>query len=490
MTERSAGPRVVVVGDVMLDRTIDGSSERLSPDAPVPVLDVDRTAESPGGAGLAALMCAGSGARVTLIAPIADDAAGRRLRELLAPTVQLLECGHRGATRRKTRLRSGGQPLVRVDDGGPGEPADVPIDAVRDALRSADAVLVSDYGAGVSRHPGLRAELERAAARLPVIWDPHPRGGPPVDGTTLATPNLAEAAAALRALAPAEPDPRSASPDLVAARLARLWTSRAVCVTAGPAGAFLAVPDHQVHFAPAPAVSGGDPCGAGDRFAASATLALAGGALLTEAVGRAVADASSWVARASQAAPRPAAPPDRPGTATIPVDDADALRRLAIDLRAGGRTLVATGGCFDIVHAGHVATLQAARRLGDTLVVLLNSDASVRRLKGESRPVVSQADRARVLAAFDCVDAVAVFDQDDPRRALDALRPDVWVKGGDYGGTPLPEADLVAANGGRTVFVPYLSGRSTTTILERSRSTAPRPAGRESLDSKEIPWTA
>ncbi|KAE8762216.1 adenylyltransferase/cytidyltransferase family protein, partial [Georgenia thermotolerans] len=150
------------------------------------------------------------------------------------------------------------------------------------------------------------------------------------------------------------------------------------------------------------------------------------------------------------------------------------LEELAARLRAAGGTLVATGGCFDIVHAGHVATLQAARRLGDHLVVLMNSDASVARLKGPGRPVVGAADRARVLEALDCVDAVVVFDEDDPREALRRLRPDVWAKGGDYGGAQLPEADVVRAGGGRVVLLPYLGGLSTTTIIERSAASVGR----------------
>jgi rfaE bifunctional protein nucleotidyltransferase chain/domain len=133
---------------------------------------------------------------------------------------------------------------------------------------------------------------------------------------------------------------------------------------------------------------------------------------------------------------------------------------------------VATGGCFDLVHAGHVATLESARALGDRLVVLVNSDASVRRLKGPGRPVVPAADRVRVLEALDCVDAAVVFDDDDPCGALESLRPDVWVKGGDYAVDDLPEAKVVAAHGGRTVVVPYLAGRSTTSILERVESIA------------------
>ncbi|MCR1984593.1 D-glycero-beta-D-manno-heptose 1-phosphate adenylyltransferase, partial [Cellulosimicrobium cellulans] len=146
---------------------------------------------------------------------------------------------------------------------------------------------------------------------------------------------------------------------------------------------------------------------------------------------------------------------------------------VAARLRAAGGTVVATGGCFDILHAGHVATLEAAARLGDHLVVLLNGDASVRRLKGPQRPVVGQSDRARVLAALDCVAAVVVFDEDDPRAVLDRLRPDVWAKGGDYTEETLPEAETVRRHGGRVVVLPYVDGRSTTSILERSGRFAP-----------------
>ena len=137
-------------------------------------------------------------------------------------------------------------------------------------------------------------------------------------------------------------------------------------------------------------------------------------------------------------------------------------------MRAAGGTVVATGGCFDVLHAGHIASLDAARRLGDALVVLLNSDDSVRRLKGPGRPVVGQEDRARVLAALRSVDAVVVFEQDDPRAALSVLRPDVWVKGGDYTPEQLPEAVDVRGWGGEVTVLPYLSGRSTTAILQRA----------------------
>ncbi|MFS0705220.1 PfkB family carbohydrate kinase [Cellulomonas sp. 179-A 9B4 NHS] len=468
-------PHVVVVGDVVLDRDVEGRVDRLCPDAPAPVLDVTHVRESPGGAGLTALLAA-EGARVTLVAPVADDDAGRRLVEHLGRALDVLPLPHEGGTRRKVRVRSAAHSLVRIDDGGPGTPGAVPVDDVRRVLADADVVLVSDYGAGVTRDADLRALLTEAAAARPVVWDPHPRGGDPVPGVTLVTPNLGEARGALR------DDPAGADgpADALARRLRDVWQARAVAVTASADGAFVAS-GGEAQYVPAPSVAGGDPCGAGDRFAASAALALAGGALPVEAVGRGVADASAWVAeggaeayrRRGDAAAEADASAD-PGRTTSPAaagpvgSNGDDLGALAARLRSGGRSLVATGGCFDIVHAGHVATLQAARRLGDALVVLMNSDASVRRLKGEGRPVVTAADRARVLEALDCVDAVVVFDEDDPRAALDRLAPDVWAKGGDYGGAPLPEAATVRAHGGRVVLLPYLDGRSTTSIIERS----------------------
>jgi D-beta-D-heptose 7-phosphate kinase/D-beta-D-heptose 1-phosphate adenosyltransferase len=474
-----ASRHVVVVGDVVLDREITGRADRICPDAPVPVLDVTSVRQSPGGAGLTALLVAAAGVRVTLVTPIADDDAGAALLSMLAAQLVVIRLEHNGPTRRKTRVRSAGHTLLRIDDGGPGDPIAVPVDEMRAALATADAVLVSDYGAGTTSDPRIRALLSAAAASTRMVWDPHPRGGPPVEGVTLVTPNLAEAVAAQRVMHPAAPD-LAGQPDVLAQQLRTTWAAAATCVTTGATGAFLATSDQQTYFLPAAAVSGADPCGAGDRFAASAAVALAGGSLITEAAATGVAAASAWVAAGGAATWRPPAPQGHPGTleSTRRFPDSsrkqqlanESLEALAGRLRAGGGTLVATGGCFDIVHPGHVATLQAARRLGDRLVVLINSDASVARLKGPGRPVVTALDRARVLEAFDCVDAVAIFDEDDPRAALSTLRPDIWVKGGDYGSTMLPEADTVARHGGRVVLLPYLTGRSTTTIIERSRA--------------------
>jgi rfaE bifunctional protein nucleotidyltransferase chain/domain len=213
---------------------------------------------------------------------------------------------------------------------------------------------------------------------------------------------------------------------------------------------------------PAP-VAVGDPCGAGDSFAAAAAVRLAAGSLPSEAVRAAVLAASAFVAAGG--ASRVAAA----GFAFSEPRPAQAAE-LAERVRGGGGTVVATGGCFDLLHAGHVRMLQAARALGDCLIVCLNSDASVRRLKGPDRPLVGQDDRAAVLGALECVDAVAVFEEDDPRAILETLRPDVWAKGGDYALGDLPEAEVLASWGGRAVIVPYVSGRSTTRLIEVARA--------------------
>lgn len=473
--------RLVVMGDAVLDRDVMGRTERVAPDAPVPVLDVDLVRESPGGAGLAALLCAAPGVEVELIAPIADDEPGRRLLSMLRARMSVLPLPHVGGTRLKTRLRSAGQSLLRMDEGGPGAPDEPDLDAVAHALSRADVVLVSDYGAGTTHHPGLRDLLTQAAARgTPVVWDPHPRGANPVPGVHVVTPNLAEAVRAAAEL-PGE----HATPEELAEALRVAWNARAVCLTAGAGGAFLAMPAREPMVAPAPQINGGDPCGAGDRFAASVAISLAAGALVSEAVVTAVQHASAWVGAGGAAAFREPADVHDGGQESAQIQDQEhpvpspqALLQaepsdlpdasaLIETMRARGGKIVATGGCFDILHVGHIRCLADARKLGDALIVLLNSDDSVRRLKGPGRPVVNERERARMLSALESVDAVIVFDEDSPEAALDRIRPDIWVKGGDYGAAPLPEAGLVRSWGGRVLLLPYADGYSSTTILER-----------------------
>ena len=461
-------PLLVVVGDTLLDRDVEGAVNRVAPDAPAPVLDEKSVTDRPGGAGLAALLAANQGYDVALVTALADDPAAARLSELLtAAGVEVYALPLPGATPEKIRLRAGGQVLVRLDRGGePVAPGTAP-EAALEVLRAATAILVSDYGRGVARHPELRRALE--AAKAPVVWDPHPNGPAPVPNVRLVTPNESE----VRKLAgDAGAGSRLATVQRAGHQLRQRWRAGAVAVTVGSAGAVLCHAGPTPLVVPTPAEADGDTCGAGDRFAATAALALARGALVSEAVQEAVAAATAYVAAGGVTA---ALAPEEKPAAQERIGAADA-GQLVADVRARGGTVVATGGCFDLLHIGHLATLQAARKLGDCLIVCLNSDSSVSALKGPDRPLTRQADRARLLAALDCVDAVVVFDEPTPEAVLTWLRPDVWVKGGDYadGGPDLPEAELMHRWGGQTVIVPYLDGRSTTNTIAAAQAATRR----------------
>jgi D-beta-D-heptose 7-phosphate kinase / D-beta-D-heptose 1-phosphate adenosyltransferase len=477
--ERSGSePRqLVVIGDALLDRDVLGEVRRLAPDAPVPVLDETDAGARPGGAALAALLAARDGQRVTLVAALAHDAAAEELRAAIrAEGIELIELELDGATPEKVRFRTGRRSLLRVDRGGSGA-AIGPVPAtVRAAIGWASAVLVSDYGRGVAELVELRDMLTAAADDVPVVWDPHPRGPAPIPGVAVVTPNESEAAR----LASDSAGHAAARSDeclgLDAARADALrtqWLADAVCLTRGADGALLTRPGSAPLVLPAERADGGDPCGAGDRFAARLAASLSEGAAVEDAALEAVASASAFVAAGGAGAIQWSRSRGAGQDTAVrePVDGGGELldgMALAESVRAANGTVVATGGCFDLLHAGHVRTLEAARRLGDCLVVCLNSDASVRRLKGPRRPLVPQADRVAVLAALACVDAVAIFDEDTPCAALEALRPHVWAKGGDYEGAELPEQRTLSAWGGRAVLLPFVDGHSTTRLIEEA----------------------
>jgi rfaE bifunctional protein nucleotidyltransferase chain/domain/rfaE bifunctional protein kinase chain/domain len=442
--------RVVVLGDVLLDRDIEGEVRRIMPDAPAPVVEIGSERDRAGGAGLAAVLLDRQGISVELLTALADDEPAKRLLNLLTQQIPVTSVLTSPGTRCKMRIRSGGQSLLRMDvEASPSSDGSCDVAALEAALEEADALLVSDYGGGVTSHPQVRRVLREWAGRRPMVWDPHPRGADPVVGATVVTPNKAEAVRFGTV--------GGEHPDRLAMELRDRWQAWSVAVTDGGNGVFTASGGAQARFTPVPFRYRGDSCGAGDRFAGTVAAELGAGATTSEAVEAAVQDTADWLAAGGVQAP----PDPAPATRSL---DADAVVRR---VRAAGGTVVATGGCFDILHAGHIASLEAARSLGDALVVLLNSDDSVRRLKGDGRPVNSTEDRCRVLSSLRCVDAVVVFDDDDPRPALQRLRPDVWAKGGDYTAEMLPENPLVTSWGGRVVLMPYLPGRSTTAILEK-----------------------
>ncbi|HEY8543631.1 MAG TPA: PfkB family carbohydrate kinase [Acidimicrobiales bacterium] len=523
-------PRLTVVGDAFLDVDWTGRVDRVCPDAPAPVLDATGERTRPGGAGLAALYAAdatfaGVAAADAPVAPVADpvevtlvaalgaDAEGDRVRRALRDAgVRVVDLGLDGPTPVKLRLRAGGRSLARVDRHcEPVAGIGAWTAAAEDAVRSADAVLVSDYGRGMSARPALSAALaHRCRAGGAVVWDPHPRGAAPLPGCTLVTPNLAEArhlavtvpAAATRTAATRpSPSPRllpggEGTAVAAATGLAEALADRcdgAVAVTVGEQGAVLAGVGSAPLVVPARPADG-DVCGAGDRFAATAAAWLAAGATVADAVAAAVEAGRRHVAGAlpthgptpspvsssSSSAPSPSAPSlpglgsaPRPGPEVAagdgdphaPEPDPDDPLALVAAVRSRGGTVVAAGGCFDVVHAGHVRLLEAARALGDCLVVCVNDDASVRRLKGDPRPLNPLADRLAVLRGLACVDAVVAFAEDTPCELLALLRPHLFVKGADHAGGHLPERQVLARWGGRAVLLPVLQGRSTTRIL-------------------------
>jgi D-beta-D-heptose 7-phosphate kinase / D-beta-D-heptose 1-phosphate adenosyltransferase len=282
---------LVVLGDLLLDEDVDGRTDRLCPDAPAPVLDVGSTTARPGGAGLAAVLAAADGRPVRLVAALDRDDAARRLRALLEGCVTLVAGPGTGGTAVKTRMRADGRVLLRADrgEGRAGDRFGAEVGIGR-ALRGAGAVLVSDYGRGVAADHRVRAAVGLARrSGTPVVWDPHPRGPAPVPGATVVTPNLSEACAVLDAPAPDAGD--AAALAELAGALRRRWAVGEVVITLGARGAAL---DGRVLAAPE--VSGGDPCGAGDRFAGRLAAALAEGADLPDAVATAVDAASRFVA--------------------------------------------------------------------------------------------------------------------------------------------------------------------------------------------------
>jgi D-beta-D-heptose 7-phosphate kinase / D-beta-D-heptose 1-phosphate adenosyltransferase len=488
---------VTVVGDAFLDLDWTGRVDRVTPDAPAPVLDADGELRRAGGAGLAARLAAAAGAEVTLVTALGDDDEAEHVRSDLGHAgVTVVDLGLDGPTPVKLRLRSAGQSLARVDRNcrrvaRVGEWTE----AATAAVEAAAALLVSDYGRGMAAVPAFQALLHAVRETTPVVWDPHRRGPRPPSGLDLLTPNLSEAAQLAGG-----PSGDGAGPDQghagdgasrpllvraadVAGELSRSLTT-AVAVTAGEAGAALAEPGAEPIVVPV-APSAGDPCGAGDSFAATVVVERAVGRTRREAVGWAVEAARRHVAGQPPDGPKagtvsgggeteaPAAPrpPGRTGNGEAAAGPGESPSRavaVAESLRAAGRTLVVAGGCFDVLHAGHVRLLEAARRMGDALVVCLNSDRSVRRLKGPERPVNGEADRALVLRSLGCVDEVEVFDETTPCEALRRLRPHVFVKGADHAGAPLPEQPVLEEWGGRVVFVPLLEGRSTSAVLHRA----------------------
>ena len=466
--------RVLVVGDVMLDRYLWGRVSRISPEAPIPVLHLERETNVAGGAANVARNLAGLGVQVALAGVTGDDAGRATLLDLLSAdgidTADLLIVADRG-TVTKTRAIGNHQQIVRIDQErvAPLIPADRErlLAAVCRHIPGLDALLLSDYAKGVLG-PELCAGLIAAAraARVPVLVDPKGKDFNRYAGATLITPNRAELALATGT----DPQDRDA---LVAAgtRLRRDLGLDLLGLTLSEQGVVL-FDEAGSRDIPAVAREVFDVSGAGDTVIATFAAGLAAGLghldtahLANLAAGVVVGHVGTTpITRAELLA---AICDEQALEQGAKVQDLSGALDLVHRWQTNGERVVFTNGCFDLLHVGHVTYLERARRYGHRLVVGLNTDRSVRALKGPERPLIREDDRARVLAALASVDAVVLFDQDTPLDLIQALRPDVLAKGADYREEDVVGAVEVKGWGGRVVLVPLVPERSSSGILRR-----------------------
>ena len=482
-------PRVLVVGDVMLDQYIWGEVERISPEAPVPVVRATLRDEKPGGAANVAMNLAGLGACVTLVgfarrrsrAASPGDAAGRSRHRAVA------DHDSNCPTTTKLRILSGHQQMMRVDSERTAEfsPEDYQqlLQCARAAMTDVSVVVLSDYAKGVLTEEVCQSLIVEARhRRIPVLVDPKSRDFARYRGATAICPNLKELAATTGEAA-SDVEALLSAGQVLVCDLGLQY----IAVTLGEKGIAVLQQNSRLH-APAVVRLVYDVSGAGDTVIAVLALAAACDVPVETAIALANTAAGIVVSKVG----------------TVPIQREELLGALSQQLalgmdekllphdrllsrvsawRAAGESIVFTNGCFDILHIGHICLLEQARRKGDRLIVGLNSDDSVRRLKGPLRPIVPESERGRVLAALGSVDAVVVFDEDTPLRLIEAIRPDVLVKGGDYTEDAVVGAREVRAWGGRVELIPLVGNISTSRLIAKSVNSAVSNATARSLSA-------
>ncbi|HEX4022545.1 MAG TPA: bifunctional D-glycero-beta-D-manno-heptose-7-phosphate kinase/D-glycero-beta-D-manno-heptose 1-phosphate adenylyltransferase HldE [Acidobacteriaceae bacterium] len=474
---------VLSIGDIMLDCYIMGDVNRISPEAPVPVLRSVRRTHVPGGAANVAMNLAGLGIHTILAGFVGKDEEADTLRALLqeAKIDCAALCAWQRPTISKTRVMSGRQQLLRLDVESSDAPASAEIDrllaSLDTPLASVDAIILSDYAKGALPERVCQYVLQKARARnIPVLVDPKERDFRKYRGATTICPNLQELSVCT-GVSPTELDPLM---DAGRALIASLGLDY-LTVTLSERGIRLLHRDAEQSFhAPARAREVFDVSGAGDTVIATLAASAAAGLDLESSVQLANIAAGIIVAKIG----------------TVPIDRASLLGHLSGDLalnteekvlsrpallaraaqwRSRGQRVVFTNGCFDLLHIGHITLLQDAHRMGDRLVIGVNSDASVSRLKGPSRPIVRENERARILAALASTDAIVVFEEDTPVELIRLLQPDVLVKGGDYTEATVVGAADVRSWGGRVEIVPTVAGFSTTNLVQKMSASSSKP---------------
>jgi D-beta-D-heptose 7-phosphate kinase / D-beta-D-heptose 1-phosphate adenosyltransferase len=493
---------ILCLGDIMLDRFAYCDTERISPEAPVPVLLLKRTQSMLGGVGNVARNIAALGGTAVLMGLLGRDQAGEEVRALIGGAPGIVDAHMPSADRPtvcKTRFIAGHQQMVRVDEESPhdleAEEERALLTALDRHLPQCDAIILSDYAKGTLGPKLIETAIARARARdIPVFVDPKNTDFARYRGATCIAPNLRELAAASQL-------PVATDADVIAAagQVMRDVAADAILVTRSEKGMALVEASGAVHIEAARAREVFDVSGAGDTVMAVLALACVSGYSLPQAMHLANTAAGIAVSKL--------------GTATVELDElmlelsrdvrdkdwlrakyysADEAETLVRRWKSRGLSVGFTNGCFDVLHAGHVTLLAAARAECDRLVVALNTDHGVRRLKGPERPVNGLEDRSAVIAAVESVDAVISFDEETPIELIRRLKPDVLVKGGDYTIEGVVGHEDVQANGGRVLLVDLVEGRSTTRLIEAIRGkptaasgSAPRAARPARARSKE-----
>jgi D-beta-D-heptose 7-phosphate kinase / D-beta-D-heptose 1-phosphate adenosyltransferase len=468
-----AALRILVIGDVMLDRSIWGDVDRISPEAPVPVLRSVRNTAAPGGAANVAMNLVGLGIKAAQAGFWGDDAEMRELSALLTTAgvdfSGMAVSSH--STISKTRIVSRNQQLLRLDvestESHPAAEQQVLLERSLQLVRTADAVVLSDYDKGALTPQLCQAVIALARERgIPVLVDPKGRDFSKYAGATTICPNLQE-------LGLATGIDRHNLADLLAAaqQLVSQLGIDYMTVTMSEKGIRILYPDSAFH-SPTRAREVFDVTGAGDTVIATLAASLAAGldaetavSLANIAAGIVVAKTGTAPISRNELVAEFTDSTQMKGPDKI-LDVQHLLIRLA-EWRANGDRIVFTNGCFDILHVGHITLLEQCREFGDKVVIGVNSDASVKQLKGPTRPVVGESERARILAALGSTDAVIIFDEPTPFELIRHVRPDVLVKGGDYATSTIVGADDVVTWGGRVEIVPTVIGASTTSTIRK-----------------------
>jgi len=469
-----SGATVLVVGDLLLDEYLWGRADRVSPEAPVPIVDVAREELRLGGAGNVVNNLAALGCQVKVISVLGNDADGEHVRTLLAGKgVDLSDVliDETRVTSRKTRIVATGQQMIRVDresrEAVVGQVAETMIVRYKALLENGvQAVILSDYGKGTLTDALLRQFIDLARAKgIPALADPKGYDFSKYAGAAVITPNRKEAGEASGCVLDSE-----AAIVALGTEMRRNLSLDALLITRSEEGMSLFKEDGVSHL-PAQAREVYDVSGAGDTVIAVFGAALGAGLNFDSAaelanlaagvvVGK-IGTSTVSCAEILMAAGEPLTEAD------LKIKGREELSDILEEQRRQGRKVVFTNGCFDLLHVGHVKYLQAARRLGDLLVLGLNSDTSIKRLKGEGRPLINQEERSHILAALSCIDYVVVFDEDTPLQLLESLRPDILVKGGDYTPDTVVGRELVEGYGGRIELISFVDGKSTTGIIDK-----------------------